>query len=146
MLRSRLFLTALAFAALTAVGAAATTPTIVTPDTAKWQPVPQFKGWQMAIITGNPAKAGGYYAYLLKAPAGGQAMPHSHGMTENVVVISGTGMFGLGDTIDKSKAKAFGPGTIVSIPAGVHHYAIATTPIVLEISGIGPDTTVYVHK
>jgi len=146
MLRSRLFLTALAFAALTAIGAAATKQTIVTPETAKWQPVPQFKGWQMAIITGNPEKAGAYYAYLLKAPAGGEAMPHSHGMTENVVVISGTGMFGLGDTIDKSKAKTFGPGTIVSIPAGVHHYAIATTQIVLEISCIGPDTTVYVHK
>jgi quercetin dioxygenase-like cupin family protein len=143
---SRVFLTALAFAALTAIAAAATMPTIVTPETAKWQPVPQFKGWQMAIITGDPNKAGAYYAYLLKAPAGGKAMPHSHGMTENVVVISGTGMFGLGDTIDASKEKAFGPGTVVSIPAGVHHYAIAKTPMVLEISGIGPDTTTYVHK
>ena len=53
----------------------------------------------MAIITGNPAKAGAYYAYLLKAPAGGQAAPHFHGMAENVVVIKAVlGMFGLGDT------------------------------------------------
>jgi quercetin dioxygenase-like cupin family protein len=146
MLRSRIFLTALAFAALTAIASAATTPTIVTPDTAKWQPVPQFKGWQMAIVTGDPNKAGAYYAYLLKAPAGGKAMPHSHGMAENVVVISGNGMFGLGDAIDMSKAKSFGPGTVVSIPAGVHHYAIAKTETVLEISGIGPDSTVFVHK
>lgn len=146
MLRFRVFLTALAFGAVTAMAAAATMPTIVNPDTAKWQPVPQFKGWQMAMITGDPNKAGAYYAYLLKAPAGGKAPPHSHGMTENVVIISGTALFGVGDTIDMSKAKAFGPGTVVSIPAGVHHYAVAKTELVLEISGIGPDTTTPVHK
>lgn len=146
MLRSRVFLTALAFAAVTSIAAAATMPTIVTPETAKWQPVPQFKGWQMAIITGDPSKAGAYYAYFLKAPAGGKAPAHSHGMTENVVVISGTVLFGLGDTLDASKAKAFGPGTVASIPAGVHHFAIAKTDMVLEISGIGPDTTTPVHK
>ncbi|MBV9333917.1 MAG: cupin domain-containing protein [Candidatus Eremiobacteraeota bacterium] len=146
MLGSRVFLTALVFAALTSISAAATTPTILTPDNATWQPVPQFKGWQMAVITGNPAKAGSYYAYFLKAPAGGKAAPHFHGETETVVVISGTALFGIGDTADASKAKEFGPGTVLSIPAGIHHFAIAKTPMVLEISGIGPDTTTYVNK
>jgi quercetin dioxygenase-like cupin family protein len=145
MLLSRIFLTAVACAALTAVAAAAPSPVIVTPETATWQPVPQFKGWQMAMIVGNPDKPGAYYAYLLKAPAGGKAPPHFHGMTENVTVISGTAMFGLGDTIDVAKTKTFGPGTVASIPAGVHHYAIAKTETVLEVSGIGPDTTTFVH-
>jgi quercetin dioxygenase-like cupin family protein len=144
MLRSRVFLT-LVFVALSSLAAAAA-PTIVTPDNAKWQPVPQFKGWQMAVIVGNPSTAGAYYAYLLKAPAGGTAMPHFHGKTENVTVISGTGMFGLGDTVNVSKMMTLGPGTVISIPAGTHHYAMAKTVLVLEISGIGPDTTTYVHK
>lgn len=146
MLHARTLLTLAAFAALTCAAVAAPTPTIVTVSTAKWQPVPQFKGWQMAVITGDPSKAGGYYAYLLKAPPGGQAAPHFHQNTENVTVISGTVMFGLGDTINAAKAMSFGPGTVVSIPAGVHHYAIAKSGAVLEISGIGPDTTTYVHK
>ncbi len=145
MLRSRVFLTALAVAALTSIATAATTPTIVTPATAKWQPVPQFQGWQMAAIVGNPETPGAYYAYLLKAPPGGKALPHFHKMTENVTVISGTVMFGLGDTIDLAKAKSVGPGTVASIPAGVHHYAVAQNGAVLEISGIGPDTTTFVH-
>jgi quercetin dioxygenase-like cupin family protein len=146
MVLSRSFLAAIAFAAMAAVATASTGPVIVTPDTAKWQPVPQFKGWQMAIIVGNPDKAGAYYAYLLKAPAGGKAPPHFHRMTENVTVISGTGMLGLGDTIDVTKTKTFGPGTVVSIPGGVHHYAIAKSVVVLEVSGIGPDTTTFIHK
>jgi quercetin dioxygenase-like cupin family protein len=143
---SRVFLVVLAFAAVTAGAGAATTPTIVTPANAKWQPVPQFKGWQMATIVGNPDKAGEYYAYFLKAPAGGKAPPHFHQMTENVTVISGTVMFGVGDTMNVSKMTSFGPGTVASIPAGVHHYAMAKTDMVIEVSGIGPDTTTFVHK
>jgi quercetin dioxygenase-like cupin family protein len=145
MLRSRVLLITLVLAALSSLAAGAA-PTIVTLDNAKWQPVPQFKGWQMAIIVGDPSKAGAYYAYLLKAPAGGRAAPHFHGMTENVVVISGTGHFGLGDTVNVAKTMTVGPGTVISIPAGEHHYAIAKTPLVLEISGIGPDTTTFIHK
>lgn len=146
MLRLRVILTAMAFAIATATAGAATTPTVVTPQTAKWQPVPQFKGWQMAMIIGNPNKAGEYYAYLLKAPAGGEAPPHFHDMTENVVVISGTGMFGIGDTVNAAKAMTVGPGTVISVPAKLHHYAVAKSELVLEISGIGPDTTTPVHK
>lgn len=146
MLFSRAFLTALAFATLATAAAAAPTPVVVTLDTAKWQPVPQFSGWQMATIVGNPEKAGEYYAYFLKAPAGGRAAPHFHGMTENVVLISGSGMFGIGDTIDDSKAMTLSPGTVISVPAGVHHFAVAKTEMVLEVSGIGPDTTTFVNK
>ncbi len=146
MLHSRVVLMALAFAALSSVAAAATAPVIVTPETAKWQPAPGFKGFQMAKIVGDPSKAGAYYAYLLKFPAGGMAPPHFHGMTENVVVISGTVMFGLGDTMNVAKMMTFGPGTVVSVPAGAHHYAMAKGPAVIEISGIGPDTMTPVHK
>jgi quercetin dioxygenase-like cupin family protein len=146
MLLSRVFLTAVACAALCAIAAAASSPVIVTPESAMWQPVPQFKGFQMAPIVGNPDKPGAYYAYLLKAPAGSTAPPHFHKMTENVTVISGTTMFGLGDTVNMAKMKTFGPGTVVSIPAGIHHYAVAKTDIVIEVSGIGPDTTTLIHK
>lgn len=146
MRHSRVFLTALAFAAVSSVASAASAPVIVTPETAKWQPAPGFAGFQMATIVGDPSKAGEYYAYLLKFPPDGQAPPHFHGMTENVVVISGTVMFGLGDTMDAAKMMTFGPGAIVSVPAGLHHYAMAKGPAVVEISGIGPDTTTLVNK
>lgn len=145
MLRSRAVLMALVFAALSSLSAAAATPTIVTPDNANWQPAP-FAGWQMAIVVGNPAKAGEYYAYLLKAPAGGKVPPHFHAMTENVTVLSGDFMVGLGDTINPSAMKTLPPGTVASIPAGVHHYAVAKTESVVEVSGIGPDKTTMINK
>lgn len=145
MLLSRIFLAAIACAALSAVASAATTPVIVSPETATWKAVPNFKGWEMAAVVGDPSKPGAYYAYFLKAPDGAKAPPHFHKMTENVTVISGTFLVGLGDTMNVATMKALGPGTIASVPAGVHHYAMAKGPIVIEVSGIGPDTLTPVH-
>jgi quercetin dioxygenase-like cupin family protein len=146
MFRSRVFLAALAFAALTAVAAASPAPIIVTPDSGTWQPVPGVKGWQMATIVGNPNKPGAYYAYFLKVAPGASIAPHFHKMTENVTIISGTMMFGVGDTMSSDTMSTYGPGTVLSIPAGVHHYAMAKSAAVIEISGIGPDTTTMLHK
>ncbi len=145
MLLTRSIFASLACALALTVAGAAAQPVIVTLDTAKWQPVPQFKGFEMAIVAGDPSKAGEYYAYLLKAPPGGVAPPHFHGATEHVTVISGELMVGLGDKIDTSKMKPLGPGSVVTIPPGVHHYAMAKGPTIVEISGIGPDTTTLLH-
>jgi len=147
MYLSRLVLTACAVAALGSVAVAAPAPVIVTVQTAKWQPASgAFKGAEMATIVGDPTKAGAYYAYLMKIPNGMSIPPHYHGMAENVNVISGTVMVGLGDTMNVAKMMALPTGGIVSIPAGVHHYAMAKGTTIIEISGIGPDTITYIHK
>jgi quercetin dioxygenase-like cupin family protein len=147
MALSRSVLTAVACAALTSIAAAAPAPTIVTVQTAKWQPgTGAFKGAQIATIVGNPDKAGAYYAYLLKLPAGTRVPPHFHGMAENVNVISGTLMVGLGDTVNVAAMSALPAGGIASMPGGVHHYAMTKVPTIIEVSGIGPDTITFVHK
>jgi quercetin dioxygenase-like cupin family protein len=138
---SRPILTSLAFLALCATASAAPAPVIVTVQTAKWQPgTGAFKGTEVATVVGDPAKAGAYYSYLVKMPNGLSIPPHFHGMTENVNVISGTLMVGLGDTMNVSKMMALPTGGIASIPAGVHHYAMAKGATIIEISGIGPDS------
>jgi quercetin dioxygenase-like cupin family protein len=138
---SVLLLTAGLSASLGLVAVAAPTPTIVTIQSAKWQQgTGAFKDVQIAPIVGDPTASGAYYAYLIKIPDGVRVAPHSHGMTENVTVLSGTLMVGLGDTINPSAMMALAPGTVGSIPAGVHHYAMAKGDTVIEVSGIGPDT------
>jgi uncharacterized RmlC-like cupin family protein len=141
----RCLLTAAAFTALCATATAAGTPILVNSQTTTWQAGP-LKGTQMAPIVGEPTGAGGYYAYLLKVPAGTRIPAHFHAMRETVTVISGEMMFGTGDTIDTAKMMTLGPGNIVSVPASLHHYAMAKTDAIIEISGIGPDTTTFVHK
>ena len=127
--------------------AAAAGPTIVTVATASWHPgTGAFKGTQIATIVGDPSKSGGYYSYLIKMPDGTRVPPHFHGMTENVNVISGTLLVGIGDTMDVSKMTTLTTGAIVSVPAGLHHYAMSKGVTIIEISGIGPDTLTPVHK
>jgi hypothetical protein len=143
----RSVLTTITCVVLTAIPAVASAPTIVTVDTATWQAAPSpFTGAQVATIVGDPTKAGGYYAYLLKLPDGMVVAPHFHGMTENVNVISGILMVGLGDTVDRASMKPLPAGAIASVPAGIHHYAVAKGLTIIEVSGIGPDTITFLHQ
>jgi len=141
----RSLLTAAAFAALCATATAAGTPVVVNSQTTNWQAGP-LKGTQMAPIVGEPSGAGGYYAYFLKVPAGTRIPAHFHAMRETVTVITGDMMFGIGDAMNEAKMMTLGPGNVVSVPASLHHYAMAKTDAIIEISGIGPDTTTFVHK
>ncbi len=148
MLLRRATFTALALATLAVpLTAAASGPTIVTVATAQWHPgTGAFKGTQIATIVGDPSKPGAYYSYLIKMPDGTRVPPHFHGMTENVNVITGALLVGIGDTMDVSKMTPLTAGAIVSVPAGLHHYAMSKGVTIIEISGIGPDTLTPVHK
>jgi len=147
MLLRRVILAGVALAMVAAPVAAADSPVIVTVTTAKWHPgTGAFKGTQIATIVGDPSTAGAYYSYLIKMPDGVRVPPHFHGMRENVNVISGTLMVGLGDTMDVSKMMPLATGAVASIPAGVHHYAMSKGVTVIEVSGIGPDSLTPVQK
>jgi quercetin dioxygenase-like cupin family protein len=147
MLLTRVLLAGVLFGATGAAALAAPTPTIVSPQTAKWQQgTGAFTAVQIAPIVGDPSASGGYYAYLIKMPDGVRVPPHFHGMTENVVVLSGTLMVGLGDTIEPTKMLPLGPGSVVSVTAGLHHYAMAQGETIIEVSGMGPDTLTPVGR
>lgn len=131
-------------AALFSVTTAAQAPTIVMPSAVHWQagygPV---KGAQVAVLWGNPAKAG-EYALRIKMPNGLVFAPHFHSESENVTVLQGTLMVGLGDKVVKSKMVALPTGSFVSVPPGVHHYAMARGVTILQINSIGPRTMMLV--
>ena len=133
--------------ALTATSAiAASGPTIVTPDTIAWNAGsgPE-QGVQVAVLEGDPSKAGPY-TVRLKIPSGGKFLPHSHRDVEHVTVISGTLLVGLGDVFEASKMKALPAGAYVVIPAGLHHFAMAQGDTVVQIHGTGPSSFDMVAK
>ena len=125
---------------------AQTAPTIVMPDAVKWTPgTGMMKGTDVAILQGDPAKAG-MYIMRLRLPANTTFAPHFHGDAENVTVISGVLYVGLGDSVDESKAQALGPGAFVSVPPNVHHFALTKVPTIIQIEGIGPTSMTAVTK
>jgi quercetin dioxygenase-like cupin family protein len=129
------------FFAIPLVGSAQTSagPTIVLADQAKYGPAPAGypASAMMAVLSGDPSKAGSQYTVRLKLPDGAKIAAHTHGDIENVTVLSGTLMVGVGTTFDATKMLALTAGSYVSIPAGLPHFAMAKGATVLQINGVG---------
>lgn len=111
-----------------------------------WGPAPPFlaKGAQFAVYQGDPGKPG-EYTIRLKLPAGYIIAPHQHPTDENVTVISGHFLVGMGDAVDRSRTQALTAGGFITAPAQMHHFAVATDEVVVQVHGMGPFAITYVH-
>jgi quercetin dioxygenase-like cupin family protein len=116
------------------------------PNAVKWGPVPPSlpKGAMIAVLSGDPFKDGPYVVRL-KLPENYRFPAHHHPTTENVTVLSGSFHAGMGDKFDADKGQTFAPGGFVSMPAGMNHYAWATTETIVQVHGKGPFAIVYVN-
>ncbi|MGA2103087.1 MAG: cupin domain-containing protein [Candidatus Sulfotelmatobacter sp.] len=118
-----------------------------TPETIPWGPPPPFvaSGAQLAVIEGNPGASSGDYTVRLKMPDGYRIAPHWHPQRENVTVISGTFKVGMGDTFDKDKMGSFPAGSFAYLDPDMHHYAMASGEVVVQVHGSAPLQFNYVN-
>ena len=116
-------------------------------DTIPWGPPPPFvaPGAQLAVIEGNPAAPTGDYTVRLKMPDGYRIAPHWHPQRENVTVISGTFKVGMGDTFDKDKMGSFPAGSFAYLDPDMHHYAMASGEVIVQVHGSAPLQFNYVN-
>jgi quercetin dioxygenase-like cupin family protein len=129
--------------------ATVTTPSHVTmnPSDIKWGPPPavlEQKGATFTVLSGDPGQAGSFVVRL-KLDAGYRINPHWHPTDEHLTVISGMFQVGMGDTFERTKMKDIAAGGYVLLPAEMKHYAMAKTPTVVQVHGIGPFTLTYVN-
>ena len=112
----------------------------------KWGPAPPVlpKGAKLAVLHGDPGKAGQYVMRLM-APANYKIAPHWHSQAENLTVISGTLDLGDGDKMEMTKAHALKAGGYHYLPGKAHHYAFTKSPTVVQISGEGPFDITYIN-
>lgn len=121
---------------------AAGEPTIVMADGATFgvAPKPYPAETKMAVLSGDPAKAGARYTVRLKIPDGTRLPAHTHGDSEDVTVISGTLLVGVGSKFEAGKMLALTAGSYASIPSGTPHFAMAKGETVVQVNGVGPAT------
>jgi len=81
----------------------------------KWTDLPERKGMQFALLSGDPAT--GEYTQMRKVLAGTDNPLHRHSSEVTNVIISGVWYTGT----DFAAAKDFGPGSIVRMPADWAH-------------------------
>jgi len=118
-----------------------------TPETTEWGPPPPFvaPGAQFAVLAGDPTAPNGEYTVRLKMPDGYRIAPHWHPLRENVTVISGTFKVGMGDTFDQNKMAAFPAGSFAYLDPDMHHYAMASGEVVVQIHGKSPVAFNYIN-
>jgi quercetin dioxygenase-like cupin family protein len=98
----------------------------------------------MAVVSGDPGKAGPF-TIQLSMPDGYKIKPHTHPTDENVTVVKGTFLVGMGDTWDLAKAKPMAVGATGAVPANAAHFAEAKGKTVVQVESTGPFAITYVH-
>ena len=75
----------------------------------------------------------------VKVPDGLKLMPHTHPEDRIYTVISGVFYIGQGTTFDADKLVAYGPGSVVVLPANTPHFHWAKSgEYVSQVYGVGP--------
>jgi uncharacterized RmlC-like cupin family protein len=122
-------------------------PAIVPAGDVKWGPAPDAfpSGAQMAVIAGDPSKAGAPFVVRLKMPDAYTIAPHWHPTDENVTVLSGTFQAAMGEKLDESAMKDLETGSFALLPAKMAHYARAKGETIVQVHAMGPFVITYVN-
>jgi hypothetical protein len=123
-----------------------TMTTIASPSQLKWGDAPRSlpAGAKLAVLSGDPAKPGLFIVHL-RLPANYKIPAHWHPTDENISVVSGAFGVGMGDKLDVAQLKTLEPGGFVSLPAKMHHYAMAKKETIIELTSMGPFQINYVN-
>jgi quercetin dioxygenase-like cupin family protein len=111
-----------------------------------WGPAPAIfpAGARMAVLQGDPGKPG-LFTVRLELPDGYKVAAHTHPTEEELTVISGTFLLGMGDKLDAAAARKLPAGAFASVEANMHHYALAKGKTVVQVHAMGPFVLTYVN-
>jgi len=98
-----------------AAAKSSSTPMMVSFTDLKWTELPERKGMQLSVLSGDPKT--GEYTQIRKVPGGTDNPLHSHSSELKNVIISGVWYTGA----DAASAKDFGPGSVVVMPGNWVH-------------------------
>ena len=113
------------------------TVTAVPKEKIEWKAAPGLtNGIRTSVIWGDAEK--GPYQALIQFPAGLLVTPHFHKIDEFATVVSGSVLFGQGETVDESRGVEVGAGGYVTIPGGTAHWARCTKDAVIVRFAPGP--------
>ncbi len=154
MRKQFVFGSVLLFAAVTIGGTAATAKAPpnaaqhvqLAPGNLHWMAVPPVlqAGARIAVLRGNPFKEG-TFTMRLWFPAHYAIPPHWHPTTESFTVLKGEMFLGMGDKLDKSKARAVPALGFASMPPLNHHYIFTKEETVIDLTAYGPFQIYYVN-
>jgi quercetin dioxygenase-like cupin family protein len=86
----------------------------------------------LAVQSGDPAKDA--CVLMMKFPKGLTIPAHTHTASEVVTVVSGTALFGSGETVDLSKGTELSAGGFILVPSKSPHWAFAKEEFIITVT------------
>ncbi len=102
----------------------------------KWTPI--LKGCDLAPVAGDPNAEGTPFVLRLRCADGTKIPAHWHPTDENVTVLKGTFLVGLGDSFDETKLQTMNVGNFVTMPKEMRHFAVSKGETIVQVHGAGP--------
>jgi anti-sigma factor ChrR (cupin superfamily) len=102
----------------------------------KWTPI--IKGCDLAAVAGDANAEGTPYVVRLRCVDGAKIPAHWHPTDENVTVLKGTFLAGMGETFDETKLTAMNVGNFVTMPKEMRHFGMCKGETIVQVHGAGP--------
>jgi hypothetical protein len=115
----------------------------VRPEAIDWKPF--LFGAEMAVISGDPGKEGSPFVLRIKQPDGMKIPPHWHPVDENLTVLKGTILIGMGETFDAAKLEELSVGAFIVLPKIKPHFATTKGETIVQLHGVGPFQVTFVN-
>jgi anti-sigma factor ChrR (cupin superfamily) len=102
----------------------------------KWTPI--MKGCDVAPVSGDSNAEGAPYVLRVRCADGTKFPAHWHPMDENVTVLKGSFLIGMGDTFDESNLQTMNVGNFLSVPKEMRHFGMTKGETIVQLHGTGP--------
>jgi len=102
----------------------------------KWAPL--IKGCDLAPVLGDPAADGAEFVLRIRCVDGAKIPAHWHPTDENVTVLKGMFLLGMGEKFDETKLTTMNVGNFVSLPKEMRHFAQSKGESIVQVNGLGP--------
>jgi hypothetical protein len=102
----------------------------------KWTPI--IKGCDLATVAGDSSAEGTPFVVRLRCVDGAKIPAHWHPTDENVTVLKGTFLVGMGEAFDETKMTTMNFGNFAMMPKEMRHFGMCKGETIVQVHGAGP--------
>ena len=102
----------------------------------KWTPI--MKGCDLAGVSGDPNAESAPFVLRIRCADGTKIPAHWHPADENLTVLKGTFLVGMGEAFDESKLQTMNVGNFIQMPKEMRHFALCKGETIVQVHGAGP--------
>jgi hypothetical protein len=102
----------------------------------KWTGI--MKGCDLAPVSGDFNAEGAPFVLRIRCVDGVKVPAHWHPTDENLTVLKGTFLVGMGESFEESKLQTMNVGNFVTVPKEMRHFALCKGETIVQVHGAGP--------